>query len=105
MKQAWIGAGFGLTLLGLGVVIAGAGHGIYGPLYLAGSPLPGPLLCLAAPVLWMGFAWLSRRRSKVFAPLMVFHYIAPVAYSFLYNWITHTDMEYPSLEKLRYFES
>ena len=95
MKRALIGAGLGLILLVLGFIICGGGHGIFIFWVISCSPLPGPGVLpygsfslvsnasmFAAPLLWAGFALLTKARQRwIFRSMMVLHYITIVAYS------------------------
>lgn len=104
MKRASIGAGYGLVLLLLGIIIAGGGHGIMTFLKIAGAPLPPSLLFLAVPLMWAGLAFLTQSTRKwVFPAAMLLHYAMAVLYTAL-TWGDDFNDPYRNVAgPLRYF--
>ncbi len=79
------GFAYGLVLLALGVMAAGAGHGTYVVLGMSSSPLgltdSIPLAILGAPVLWCAVGAvlgrvMLRGFRRLFLGAMVAHYLA-----------------------------
>jgi hypothetical protein len=95
MKRTLIGAGYGLVLLFLSIIIAGAGHGIYTAVVISASPLPPPLnflmsppaalvgayIFLGIPLIWAGIAFLTQSVHRwSFPAAIIVHYVAAVWY-------------------------
>jgi hypothetical protein len=77
LKRLWLGAGIGLILWILAVIIAGYGHGILAFALLSSAPLP----LFTSPLLWALLAYLTRWRVRwVFPVTEALHFLGAAIY-------------------------
>src|SRR5437868_3897282 len=84
LKRLWLGAGIGLVLWILAVIIAGFGHGILAFALLSSAPLPP----FTSSLLWTLLAFLTRWRVRWFFPLAE---ALRLTCAVIYIWYTWDD--------------
>jgi hypothetical protein len=100
LKRLWLGAGIGLILWILAVIIAGYGHGIFAFALLSSAPLPP----FTSPLLWALLAYLTRWRIRwVFPVTEALHFLGAAIYVW-YRWAEDLGDPYRNQHALAHFK-